>query len=66
MSKGINKSVKPVGTRPGIIYGNYKVHKQQVDDCPPFRPILSALQNLTYSLMEFLVPKERLVTLKPY
>ena len=31
----MRKFVKPVGTRPGIMYGNYKVHKQQVDGCPP-------------------------------
>ena len=36
MSKEMRKFVKPLGTRPGIMYGNYKVHKQQVDGCPPF------------------------------
>ena len=34
MSKEMHKFVKPVGTRPGIIYGNCKVHKQEVDGCP--------------------------------
>ena len=48
--------VKPVGTRPGIIYGNCKVDKQQVAGCPPFWPILSALQTPTYELAKFLVP----------
>ena len=56
MSKEMCKFVKPVGTRPGIMYGNCKVHKQQVDGCPPFRPILSALQTPTYNLAKFLVP----------
>ena len=56
MSKEMRKFVKPVGTRPGIIYGNCKVHKQQVDGCPPFRPILSALQTPTYNLNKSLVP----------
>ena len=56
MSKEMHKSVKPVGTRPGIMYGNCKVHKQQVDGCPPFRPILSALQTPTYNIAKFLVP----------
>ena len=56
MSKEMRKFVKPVGTRPGIMYGNCKVHKQQVDGCPPFRPILSALQTPTYNLAKFLVP----------
>ena len=56
MSKEMHKFVKPVGTRPGIMYENCKVHKQQVDGCPPFRAILSALQTSTYNLAKFLVP----------
>ena len=32
------------------MYGNCKVHRQQVDGCPPFRPILSALQTPTYNV----------------
>ena len=56
MSKEMRKSIKPVGTRPGTMYGLCKVHKQEVDGCPPFRPILSALQTPTYSLAKFLVP----------
>ena len=56
MSKELHKFVKPVGTRPGIMYGNCKVHKQQVDGCPPFQPILSALQAPAYNLAKFLVP----------
>ena len=55
MSKEMCKFVKPVGTRPGIMYGNFKVHKQQVDGCPPFWPILSALQTPTYNLAQFIV-----------
>ena len=56
MSKEMRKSVKPVGTRPGTMYGLCKVHKQEVDGCPPFRPILSALQTPTYNLAQLLVP----------
>ena len=55
MSKEMCKFVKPVGTRPGIMYGNCKVHKQQVDGCPPLRPILSALKTPTYNLAKFLL-----------
>ena len=33
ISKRMCKSVKLVGTRPGIMYVNCKVHKQQVDGC---------------------------------
>ena len=56
VSKEMRKFVKPVGTRPGIMYGNCKVHKQQVDGCPPFRPILSALQAPSCNFNKFLVP----------
>ena len=49
------KFVKPVGTRLGIMYRNYNVHKQQVDSCTPFGEILSALQTPTYNLAKFLV-----------
>ena len=35
MSKEMCKFVKSVETRPGIMYGNCKVHKQQVDGCSP-------------------------------
>ena len=52
----MRKFVKPVGTRSCIMYGNCKIHKQQVDGCPPFQPILSTLQTPTYNLAKFLVP----------
>ena len=51
MTKEICKSVKPVGTRPGIMYGNCKVNKQQVDGCPPFRPILSTFYGLLHETL---------------
>ena len=38
------------------MYGNWKVHKQQVDGYPSFRLIFSALQTPTYNLAKFLVP----------
>ena len=56
MSKEMRKSIKPVGTRPGTMCGICKVHKQEVDSCPPFRPILSVLQTPTYNLAKCLVP----------
>ena len=34
------RSLRPVGTRPGIMYGLFKVHKDIINNCPPFRPIL--------------------------
>ena len=56
MTEITRKSLKPVGTRPGVMYGSCKVHKASVGDCPPFRPILSALNAPTYKLAKFLVP----------
>ena len=56
ISKEMRKFVKQVETRPGIIYGKCKVHKQQVDGCPTFLPILLALQTPTWNLAKFLVP----------
>ena len=35
MSKEMRNSIKPVGTRPGTMYGLCKVHKQEVDGCSP-------------------------------
>ena len=50
MTKKIRKFLKPVGTRPS------KVHIASVGNCPPFRPIFSALNTPTYKLAKFLVP----------
>ena len=47
--------LKPVGDRPGIMYRSCKVHKKCFDGCPPFRPILPALQTPTYKLAKILV-----------
>ena len=55
MMEKTRKSLKPVGTRPGVMSGSCKVRKATVGNCPPFRPILSAL-NTTYKLAKFLVP----------
>ena len=56
ISEETRRSLKPVGTRPGIMYGLCKVHKDIVENCPPFRPILSAINTPTYKLAKFLVP----------
>ena len=56
MTEKTRKSLKPVGTRPVVMYGSYKVHKGSVGNCPPFRPILSALNTPTYKVAKFLVP----------
>ena len=49
-------SICPVGTMPGILYGNPKVHKTVVNNTPKFRPILSAINTPTYSLAKYLNP----------
>ena len=56
MTEKTRKSLKPLGTRPGIMYRSCKVHKATVGNCPPFRPILSALNIPTYRLAKILVP----------
>ena len=54
--KETKRSLKPVGTMPGIMYGLCKVHKDIIDNCPRFRPILSAINTPTYKLAKFFVP----------
>ena len=56
ISEETSRSLKPVGTRPGIMYGLCKVHKDIIDNFPPFRPILSAINTPTYKLAKFLLP----------
>ena len=56
MSEEIRRHLKPADARPGIMHGFSKVHKNCVDDCPPFIRILSALQTPTYKLAKYLVP----------
>ena len=55
MTEKTRKSLKPVGTRPGIMYGSCKVDKASLGNCPPFRQILSALNAPTYKLAKLLV-----------
>jgi hypothetical protein len=58
-SKAISEDVYtrlcPSGSRPGIMYGLAKVHKQLVDGFPKLRPILSAINTPTYKLAKYLV-----------
>ena len=55
ISEETRRSLKPVGTRPGIMYRLCKVHKDIIDNCPPFGPILSAINTPTYKLPKILV-----------
>ena len=42
------------------------VHEQLVDNCPPFRPIMSAIKMTTYNLAKFLVPLLESITTNMY
>ena len=42
ISEETRGSLKPLGTRP-VMYGICKVHKDVIDNYPPFRPDLSAI-----------------------
>ena len=55
MSEEIQKHLKPVGSRPGILYCFRKVRNKCVKSCPPFRPILSALKTPAHELTVFSV-----------
>ena len=48
--------LRPVGSKPGTLYGSTIVHKTIIDWLPPFRPILSAIGTPTNRLAKFLVP----------
>ena len=66
ISETVYKSLKPRGSSYGIVYGLCKVHKQLVDNCPPFRSITSAIKTPTYNLAKFLVPLLELITTNMY
>ena len=55
ISETVYKSLIPKGSKFGILYGLRKFQKQLVDNCPPFRPIMSAIKTATYNLATFLV-----------
>ena len=48
------------------MYGLCKVHEDIIDDSPPFRPTLSAINTPTYKLAKFLVPILKFFTSNEY
>ena len=56
ISEETRRSLKPIGTRPGIMYGLSKVHGDIIDNCPSFRPFLSASYTPTSKLAKFFIP----------
>ena len=66
ISEETRTSLKPIGTRPGIMYGLWKVHKDIINNCPRFRLILSASNTPSYKLAKFLVPILKSLTSNKY
>ena len=66
MSKETRKQLKPVETRPGIMYGSCEAHKKSAHCGPPFRLILFALQTPTYKLAKYFVPNLEPLTNNKY
>ena len=56
ITEDVYNKLCPTGSRFGTMYGLPKVHKMIVDNCPQYRPILSAIGTPTYNLAKFLVP----------
>ena len=48
----VGNNLKTRGSRPGIMYGLPKIHKQGA----PMRPILSMIDSFNYNLSRYLVP----------
>ena len=48
IDKSTYKSIKPVGSRTGSLYGLGKIQKETRNGIPPFCPILSAIGTATY------------------
>ena len=49
------KNLKARGSSFGVLYGLHKTHKNVLDKCLPFRPILSAIKTPSHNLAQFLV-----------
>ena len=66
ISEIVYKNLKPRGSKFGILYALCKVHKQLVDNCPPFKPIMSAVKTTTCNLGKFLIPLPESLTTNMY
>ena len=53
ISEETYNKLRPVGSKPGTLYGSAKVHKPLINGLPPFRPILSAIGTPIYKLAKF-------------
>ena len=50
------KKISPVGCRPGILYGQAKIHKPVINNFPSYISILDSINTPSYKLPKFLVP----------
>ncbi|XP_066924802.1 uncharacterized protein [Clytia hemisphaerica] len=68
LSEDDYKLLNPVGTRPGIMYGLCKVHKDKSNGfiLPPFRPILSTIRTCAYNMAKIFVPLLKEHTMNEY
>ena len=55
ITKFTYKSIKPVGSRPDILYGLGEIHKEIRNGLPPLCPILWTIGTPTYKLAKFLL-----------
>ena len=53
ISEETYNKLRPVGSKPGTLYGSAKVHKPLINGLPPFRPILSVIGTPIYKLAKF-------------
>ena len=53
IDKSTYKSIKPIGSRPCILYRLRKIHKETRNGLPPFHPIPSAIGAPTYKTGKF-------------
>ena len=56
------KKIKAVCSRPGILHSLCKIHKNKVERCPLFRPIVSPTGMPLYKIAKFLVPRMNFIT----
>ena len=66
ISEETRRPSKRVGTRAGIISGFCKVHKDIIDNYPPFRPILLAINTPKHKLAKFTVTTLKSLTSNQY
>ena len=50
------EKLKPRGSRFVVLYVLCKIHMSLIDNCPPSRHILSAIETRSYNIAKYLVP----------